>query len=319
MKKFLSNLRKPQVILALIGSILGSVLSDAEVATSSSSSETPIETFGLLLLITSAIVLTIQIWSIWLKEKFIGKTKNLLRQIGGLSISAFIAIFVVAALGVQGQSIRLAIDSGEKVRYEASVKLAAEELAQLEAKEKDEAESVAQAAEEKARVIEEEQQRLEAEKKADEKAKQDIETQANQEESDKPVQSDLEKVEPFKDSKNTKNGGFTDKQIETIGLFSRLMKEYVNVYAGYVVGNETAAAVQYGCSALEESYSVSRQLSSTSPYFDDLLDRAKDYYYEAKSTCAYAFKKNRIDAIQESATYAATAKGFFDRILKEAK
>jgi hypothetical protein len=125
--------------------------------------------------------------------------------------------------------------------------------------------------------------------------------------------------EIIEDSKLMKNGGFTKLELKTLKLSSKLMSEYVNLYAGYVVGTSNLAAMQFGCSKLEESYPVIQQVYSDSVYFDDLLDRAKDYFYEAKETCAYAFKKNRIDDIQDSATYASTAKAFFDGILKEVK
>lgn len=120
MRKFLFFMRKPLVWLALTGSVLGSVLSDAEVTTSRPSQDTPVETLGLLLIVTAGIVLTIQIWRLWLRGKFLEKSKTMLRQVGGISLSAVLAISVVGVVGVQGQSIRLAIDGEEKSRYEAS-------------------------------------------------------------------------------------------------------------------------------------------------------------------------------------------------------
>jgi len=71
------------------------------------------------------------------------------------------------------------------------------------------------------------------------------------------------------------------------------------------------------CSKLEEFYSGLTKVSSSAPYYEDLLDRAKDYYYEAKETCARGFKKNRIDEINESVQMAGTSYGFFDGILKK--
>jgi hypothetical protein len=62
-----------------------------------------------------------------------------------------------------------------------------------------------------------------------------------------------------------------------------------------------------------------RKTSSTAPYFEDLLDRAKDYFYESKEGCAKGFKKNRIGDISESVNNAGIAYGFFERILDEAK
>ena len=68
----------------------------------------------------------------------------------------------------------------------------------------------------------------------------------------------------FEESKYLKNGGFTTNEKKTIKLTSKLMKSYVYLYSGYVVGNENAAAVQFGCSKLEESYPVIQMISSQS-------------------------------------------------------
>ena len=295
-------------MVALTGSIIGSVLNDAEVETSKPSQDTPMETLGVALIVFGAVLLSVQIWKLWLKEKFIGTTKTGLRHIGGISLSAFLAITVVAAIGVQGQFIRLAIDNGEKSRYDASVVTAAKEQKVLE-----EEKAATLLAKEQAiqdlKQKEEEEQQNKAQASADEQKA----------EEDAKIQTETEKANAFEESKNAKNGGFTEKQIKTLTSLSKLMYSYVYVYSGYVVGNDTLAAVQLSCSKLEESYPNVNEVSSTSPYYEDILDRAKDYYYEAKSTCAHAFKKNRIDEIQESSTYAATAKGFFDRILKEIK
>lgn len=319
MRKFLFFVRKPLVWLALTGSVLGSVLSDAEVTTSRPSQDTPVETLGLLLIVTAGIVLTIQIWRLWLRGKFLEKSKTMLRQVGGISLSAVLAISVVGVVGVQGQSIRLAIDGEEKSRYEASVKLAAAEQKEVNDKKAAAADDLAIAEAQKKSAAEDEKKKAAEAKNAEKKAEEEAKAQVKIDEANKLAQAEAEKANAFKDSKNIKNGGFTDKQIKTMALFSKLMYSYVDAYAGYVVGNATIATVQFGCAKLEESYPIVNQVSSASPYYEDLLDRAKDYYYEAKSTCSHAFKKNRIDEIQESATYAATAKGFFDRILKEIK
>jgi hypothetical protein len=308
MKKFLTFIRKPLVWTDLLGSIVGSVLSDAEVTTSTPSHDTLLENIGLLLVIAAGVVLTIQIWSLWLKGKFLGNTKTVLRKIGGISISAALAIAVVGIIGVQGQTIRLAVDSGENSRHKASVLAAAEEQKALEDIKVATKLEASQAAEDLKQSQAEEKKKSAQAKVDEQKAKEDAKNQA-----------ETDKVNAFNDSKNMKNGGFTDVQIKTLGLFSKLMSGYVEVYSEYLVGTSNIATVQFGCSKLEESYSVLGQVSSSSPYFEDLLDRAKDYYYEAKSTCAHAFKKNRIDEIQESSTNAATARGFFERILKEIK
>ena len=308
MKKFLQILRKPLVLVALFGSIIGAVLNDAEVTTSKPSQDTPMETLGVVLIVLGAILLAIQIWKLWLKEKFIGTTKTGLRHIGGMSLAAFLAITIVAAIGVQGQSIRLAIDTGEKSRYDASIKVAAGEQKVLE-DEKAATTLLTEQAAQDLKQKEEEEQQNKAQASADEqKAAEEAKTKA-----------ETEKANAFEESRNAKNGGFTEKQIKTMTSLSKLMYSYVYVYSGYVVGNDTLAAVQLSCSKLEGSYPIVNEVSSTSPYYEDLLDRAKDYFYEAKSTCAHGFKKDRIDEIQESSTYAANAKAFFDRILKEIK
>ena len=306
MKKFLTFIRKPLVWTALLGCIVGSVLSDAEVTTSTPSHDTLLENIGLLLLVAAGVVLTIQIWRLWLKGKFLGNTKTVLRQIGGISLSAVLAIAVVGIIGVQGQTIRLAVDGGENSRHKASVLVAAAEQKAIEDIKVAAKLKVSQAAEDLKQSQAQEKKKLAQAKVDEQKAKEDAKNQA-----------ETDKVNAFNDSKNMKNGGFTDAQIKTLGLFSKLMSSYVQVYSEYLVGTSNIATVQFGCSKLEESYPVVRLVSSSSPYFEDLLDRAKDYYYEAKSTCSHAFKKNRIDEIQESSTNAATARGFFERILKE--
>jgi hypothetical protein len=302
-----------------VASVIGSVLSDTEVTTSKPSHETPLETLGLLLIVAAGVLLAIQIWRLWLKGKFLGKTKTILRQFGGRSLSAVLAITVVGFIGVQGQSIRLAIDKGEKSRHDVSVAVAAEEQKILKDKETAEQLKAAQAVEDAKQKAAEDKKTAVKAKLNEQKAKEVAKLNEQKAKEDAKKQAESEKVNAFNDSKNMKNGGFTDAQIKTIGFYSKLMSAYVRVYSEYLVGTSNIATVQFGCSKLEESYPVVRQVSSASPYFEDLLDRAKDYYYEARSTCAHAFKRNRIDEIQESSTNAAIAKGFFDRILKEIK
>jgi hypothetical protein len=252
--------------------------------------------------------LTIQIWRLWLKAKFIAVTKTKFRQAAGISLSTLIAVSIVGLIGVQGQTIRLAIDAGEKSRHDASVLVAAKEQQAIQDRNDAARQQVEQAAADAKKKAEDDKKNVAQGKLEKQKAKE----AAN-------IQAESDKVTAFNDSKNMKNGGFTAAQLKTISLYSKLMASYVRVYSEYLVGTSNAATVQFGCSKLEESYPVISLVSSNSPYFEDLLDRAKDYYFEAKSTCAHAFKKNRIDEIQESSTNAATAKAFFDRILKEIK
>jgi len=70
---------------------------------------------------------------------------------------------------------------------------------------------------------------------------------------------------------------------------------------------------------IKKAYDSIRNTGSTSPYFEDLLDRAKDYLYETRSSCEYALRKNREEDLIESSQYAGTGVGFFDRIFSEAE
>ena len=47
--------------------------------------------------------------------------------------------------------------------------------------------------------------------------------------------------------------------------------------------------------------------------------RVKDYVYETRSECQYAFKKNRLENLGQAAEYAGTGIAFFDRLISEAE
>jgi hypothetical protein len=116
-----------------------------------------------------------------------------------------------------------------------------------------------------------------------------------------------------------KNGGFSPEEIKQLSGFSILMFNHVSTYAGYVAGLEGLGAVTFSCGAMEKAYPKLRVISSSSKFHDDLLDRAKDYFYESMRSCEYAFKKNRLDYMGDSAQHAGNAKAFFDRLIRESK
>jgi hypothetical protein len=118
---------------------------------------------------------------------------------------------------------------------------------------------------------------------------------------------------------DAKLGGFTSEEIEKIKTSRRDLFVFVESWAGLVAGNVAEVTVALDCSDLEWTNTKLRPISSTSPYFEDLLDRAKDYTYEARSECEYAFKKNRLENLGQAAEYAGTGVAFFDRIISEAE
>ena len=118
---------------------------------------------------------------------------------------------------------------------------------------------------------------------------------------------------------DAKLGGFTSEDLQKFGESKNDLFNFVNSWAGLVAGNVTAAEVSIYCSNLENTNNRLRGISSSSPYFEDLLDRAKDYTYEARSECEYAFKKNRLENLGQAAEYAGTGIAFFDRLISEAE
>jgi len=114
-------------------------------------------------------------------------------------------------------------------------------------------------------------------------------------------------------------GGFDKSELISLETSRNQLYAFVSDYAGLVAGTMSALEVSTSCNSLEDSYDSIRQISSTSPYFEDLLDRAKDYLYESRSTCEYAFKKNRSEDLIDSAELAGIGVGFFDRLISEAE
>jgi hypothetical protein len=118
---------------------------------------------------------------------------------------------------------------------------------------------------------------------------------------------------------DAKLGGFTESDIVQIKNSRSELYSFVESWAGLVAGNVTSAEVSIYCSNLEDTNNRLRNLSSSSPYFEDLLDRVKDYVYETRSECEYAFKKNRLENLGQAAEYAGTGIAFFDRLISEAE
>jgi hypothetical protein len=86
-----------------------------------------------------------------------------------------------------------------------------------------------------------------------------------------------------------------------------------------VAGTSTYPEVSIYCSNLEDANNYIRGVDSDSPYFEELLDRAKDYLYETRSECEYAFKKNRLEDLGQSAEYASAGIAFFDQIISKSE
>lgn len=126
-------------------------------------------------------------------------------------------------------------------------------------------------------------------------------------------------INEFEKSKSMSNGGFLPEEVDLLKAVSKNLYSYMNVYAGFVVGNVGAASMEFTCAKFKNLYSNFSIANSNSLYFEDLLDRAKDYYYEAGSSCSYAFKRGRLADLRESAEYASTSRAFIERILEEAR
>lgn len=275
---------------------------DQEVSNSTSPSGSPMESLGLFLMFASGTIIAFQVWRLGFQKKLAGDQNEKNGKPKAIVLSVLAAFLIVGVVSIPGQTLRFAIDSGEKTRYDASEIAYDNEQKQLEIEE-------AQARAKEAQARASAAAAAEAESKAKESA---AATAASQ-----SAQALVDEQLAFENSRNAENGGFSSQQIKTLKSFSKLTYAYVDTYRRYVAGTETIAAVAIMCSKLEESYPALSKVSSSAPYYEDLLDRAKDYYYEAKGTCAKGFKKNRIDEIGESAMNASTSYGFLERILSE--
>ena len=114
-------------------------------------------------------------------------------------------------------------------------------------------------------------------------------------------------------------GGFENEELQKIKETRESLYGFLFTWSGLIAGTSTYPEVSIYCSNLEDANNYIRGVDSDSPYFEDLLDRAKDYLYETRSECEYAFKKNRLEDLGQSAEYAGVGIGFFDRIISESE
>jgi hypothetical protein len=119
--------------------------------------------------------------------------------------------------------------------------------------------------------------------------------------------------------KDAAMGGFETEELQKIKEVRESLYGFLFTWSGLVAGTSTYAEVSINCSNLEDINNYIRGVDSYSPYFEDLLDRAKDYLYETRSECEYAFKKNRLEDLGQSAENAGIGIGFFDRIISESE
>ena len=123
----------------------------------------------------------------------------------------------------------------------------------------------------------------------------------------------------FENSKNSENGGFSSEEIKALKSSLELTYAYVVTYNSYIGGTRPIGAVATMCAQLEDFYPALSKVSSSAPYYEDSLDRAKDYYFEAKEACAHGFKKNRNDEINESVQLATGSYRYIEQILNDVK
>lgn len=123
----------------------------------------------------------------------------------------------------------------------------------------------------------------------------------------------------IQNQEDLKLGGFESGELERIKQVRESLYNFVFAWSGLVAGTSTYPEVSIYCSNLEDANNYIRGVDSDSPYFEDLLDRAKDYLYETRSECAYAFKKNRLEDLGQSAEYASAGIAFFDQIISKSE
>jgi len=114
-------------------------------------------------------------------------------------------------------------------------------------------------------------------------------------------------------------GGFESDELQKIKEVRESLYNFVFAWSGLVAGTSTYPEVSIYCSNLEDANNYIRGVDSDSPYFEDLLDRAKDYLYETRSECEYAFKKNRLEDLGQSAENASAGIAFFDQIISKSE
>lgn len=292
MKQIVTLFKTPLFLTAIVMSFFGSVMMDQEIKDASSSKNSIMESLGIGLFLGSGIVIAFYIWRIGFEQYRKDSPREQRADLKAAGISALISLIFISLMSNVGTSTRFALDSGEKSRHDES-------SAAYDAKEQ--------------------QAIAEAQASASAEAVQQSDDPTP---SAEPSQSTIEQSDDqaiFEESRKAKNGGFSNADLKTLSSFSKLTYAYIDTNSIVIIGSETYAGLQLACAKLEDSYPALRNTSSTAPYFEDLLDRAKDYIYETKEGCAKGFKKNRIGDINESVDNAGKAYGFFDRILSEVK
>ncbi|MDO8645877.1 MAG: hypothetical protein Q7R42_04765 [Candidatus Planktophila sp.] len=311
LKRLLKRLERTPWWLLATGLVFGFTFTTHNVATEDAKPISNLEAVGTFLVLISLTLTAIRFYRV--VRNLTMKSNKLKKGMSrGLSIGGAILLITVliGMLEPSGAALRWKIDPSAKIRYEASVvqaekeaTIASEKLIAI----------AARAALEKQQLEEKKKVEEENRKQAEENLKQ-FEASQKQLEEANSIANDEAAMEA---SRNMANGGFTQSEIRTLKSFSATLNSYLYSYAGFIEGVKTAAAMEYACSVLQDSYGVLRPIFSDSIYFDDLLDRVKDYSYEAKSTCAHAFKKSRLDEVGESGRLASTAYAFIKRVLSE--
>lgn len=293
----------------------GAVFREHEVTSTLKTKTSLIENLGSVILVVGLILLALHAYSLvatWQRKRGLAP---LLKTNAISVVASLVAITVIfGILDFPASALRWKIDPSAKAQYLASVDQAAKDVIVARDKKQALAEQAIlekQQVEAKKAVAQQKIQNEAAAKAREAKAKESAANAAAAKEAAKQATAAL--------SKDTVGGGFTQIEIQMLKSFSSVLASYVYIYSGFVVGTQTAAAMEYACSRFQDAYGLIRQVSSDSVYFDDLMDRVKDYSYEAQSACAHGFEKNRLDEIGDSARSVATARGFMERILSEIK
>jgi len=281
---------------------LGAVFREHEATSTLKTDTSLVENFGSVTLVIGLALLALHTYSLvatWQRKR--GWAPSL-RASAISVIATLVSVTVIfGVLDFPASALRWKIDPSAKVRYLASARQATQDIIDIQNQNKALA---AQAALEK--------QQAEVKKAADARQKIQDETNAK-------ANAEAAEVKAVEDSKNMANGGFTKTEVGELKSFESILYSYVRIWAGLAVGSSTIYEMSLACSTLKDNYQILNKISSKSIYFDDLLDRAKDYYYEAYSTCAHAFEKNRIDELTDSAKAAGTSIAFIKRVLSEMK
>lgn len=137
-----------------------------------------------------------------------------------------------------------------------------------------------------------------------------------------PTKIDAESTTPSRsENLNNENNAstsdklFTTSEIAALNRVKMKLYNHAEVWSGYVVGNNTFAEVANSCQELSSAYDSIRSISSSGEDSEDLLDRAKDYTFEAYRSCNNAIKKQDLNELGESVSLAGSGVAFFDQVL----